>query len=177
MSAVLANAAIPTLFPQMTVMGIALVPVVLIESAIVWKPMAIRFRKALVDVGLANFVTTIVGIPLFWVLTFALGLVATSGGTTDRDSPIRMLGSIALGLTWIPDYLPLSGVPALTTALLLFVPCFLISLLVEWWVLIHCWTDKRHRAVFLAVLRANVWSCLFLFVAGSLWTISNLQTS
>lgn len=164
------------LFPQLILMGIAFIPVVLIESAIVWKPMGIRFPKAVLDVGLANLCTTILGVPFAWGLMFALDLLSTSGGTAlGMDSPAKMLAAVTLQAAWLVPY---EGhlswmVPAAATVLL--IPCFLISLQIERWVLTFRWSEKERSAVFSAVFRANVWSYVFLFVAGSLWTVSNTK--
>lgn len=155
-------------------MGLAFVPVVLLESAIVWKPMGIRFPKALLDVGLANLCTTILGVPLAWGLMFVLELVSTSGGTAlGMDSPAKMLAAVTLQAAWLVPYESHLAwmIPAAATVLL--IPCFLVSLLIEWWVLVYRWAEKDRSSVFSVVFRANVWSYLLLFMAGSSWTVSS----
>lgn len=176
MTPIFANAGVPMIFPQVILMGLAFLPVVFIESAIVWKPMGIRFPKALLDVGLANLCTTIIGVPIAWAAMFALQLVSTGGGRPlGMDSPTQMLAAVTLQAAWLVPYEDhLSWmIPAAATFLL--IPCFLISVLIERWVLACRWPERPQSAVFSTVLRANIWSYVFLFVAGSLWTVWNLR--
>ena len=163
------------IFPQVILMGIALVPVVLIESAIVRKPMAVRFPKVLLDVGLANVCTTLIGVPLAWGAMLGLSLLTTGGHALGMSTPARMLAAVTLQAAWLVPYEDhlFWMIPAAATALL--IPCFVASVIIERWVLAWRWRDQECRAVFNAVLRANVWSYVFLFTAGSVWLILSLR--
>ena len=108
---------------------------------------------------------------------FVIDLLSTSGGRAlGIDTPIQKLGAVTLQAAWLVPYETHLRwmIPAAATVLL--VPCFLMSLLIERWVLVRCWAEKDRSAVFSTVLHANVWSYLFLFLAGSLWTVINLKS-
>src|SRR6185503_18545460 len=96
MAPIFANVGVPMIFPQMFLMGIAFLPVVFIESAIVRKPMGIRYPKALRDVGLANLCTTILGVPFAWGAMFALDLVSTGGRGLGAETPVQKLATVTL---------------------------------------------------------------------------------
>ncbi len=171
MTPILANVGVPMIFPQFILMAFAFVPVVVIEALLVRRAMGLTIRSALKDVAIANLWTTLLGVPLAWIIMFIIELVGTSGGTAlGMNTPARMLASVTLQAAWLVPYEQhlVWMVPAAATFLL--VPCFLISLVIERWVLVRRWSDRDRKAVFSAVLRANVWSYLFLFLAGSLWT-------
>jgi hypothetical protein len=169
MPPILANVGVPMIFPQMALMGVGFLPVVLIEAAIVRRPMAIRYPKALVDVGLANLCTTVLGVPFAWGVMFALDLVSTGGRGLGAETPVQKLAAVTLQAAWLAPYEEQLScmIPAAATVLL--IPCFVVSLLIERWVLVRRWPERDRSAVFSAVLRANVCSYLFLFIAGSLW--------
>ena len=176
MSPILANVGVPMVFSQVILMGFAFLPVVLIESVIVRKQLAIPPRRVLKDVGVANLCTTLLGVPLAWGAMLLLELASTNGGTAlGMDSPAKMLAAVTLQAAWLVPYEDELHwmIPAASSVLL--IPCFVLSLIIERWVLVRRWKEREHPAVFSAVLRANVWSYLFLFIAGSLWTVSKLR--
>jgi hypothetical protein len=67
---------------------------------------------------------------------------------------------------------PPSSWPAQATFLL--IQCFLISVAMERWVLLQCWTNRDRTQVRAVVLRANILSYLLLLIAGSLWTAGSV---
>lgn len=171
MTLLLANVGVPMVFPQVILMAVALLPIVLIESTVVRKPMEIPVRRAFWDVGLANVCTTLLGVPLAWGVMLGLHLLTTGGSALGIDSPAKMLAAVTLQAAWLPPYEDhLSWmIPAAATVLLF--PSFVASVFIERWVLVRRWRDHDRRAIFSAVLRANVRSYGFLFAAGSLWLI------
>jgi len=156
-------------------MGIAVLPVVLIESAIVHKPMSIPVRRVFLDVGVANVCTTILGVPLAWGVMLGLHMLTTGGSALGMDTPAKMLAAVTLQAAWLIPYEDhlFWMIPAAATVLL--IPCFWASVIIERWVLVRRWRDHERRAVFSAVFRANVWSYLFLFAAGSLWLVFSVR--
>lgn len=175
MTPLFANMGVPMIFPQVVLMGIALLPVVLIESVIVRRPMAVPFAKALLDVGLANLSTTFIGVPVAWGVMLGLSLLTTGGYALGMNTPAQMLAAVTLQAAWLiphEDHL-FWMVPA--AAMVLLIPCFLASIVIERWVLARRWPGRERHALFDAVLRANVWSYLFLFAAGSLWLMQSVR--
>jgi len=167
----LANIGIPMMLPELSLMGIALLPVILIEVAIVRRRISVPVPRAILDVGLANACTTLLGVPLAWQLMLGLDALTTGGGALGMDTPAKMLAAVTLQAAWLVPYEDHVHwmVPAAATALL--IPCFLVSVIIERWLLIWRWRDHDRRAVSSAVLWANIGSYLLLFAAGSLWCV------
>jgi len=176
MTPILANVGVPMIFPQFILIVFAFAPVVVIEALLVRKAMGLTIRSALKDVAVANLWTTLLGVPLAWIFMLIVELVGTSGGTAlGMSTPARMLASVTLQAAWLVPYEQhlVWMIPAAATFLL--VPCFVVSLVIERWVLARRWANRDRKAVFSAVLRANVGSYVFLFVAGSVWTIISFK--
>ena len=175
MTPLLANAGIPMLFPQAILMGLALFPVTIIETIIVARSLGLPKGKAFLDIGLANFYSTIFGVPLAWGLMFGLALLTGRGFAWNTDSPIEMLAAVTLEAAWLPPHYDrlFWMFPAAASALL--IPCLLVSVLIEHWYLARCWNDLDRRQVFRVVLRANLWSYLVLFAVDCSWFLSNAQ--
>jgi hypothetical protein len=176
MTPLLANVGIPMIAIQMWWMILAFIPIVLVESIIIKRRLDMRFSRILLDVGLANAVSTLMGVPLAWLFTFILEIVTTSGGTAfGLDSPLKKLIAVTLQAAWLVPY---KGqhywmVPAASTALL--IPSFLLSVPMERLVLKLRWDDQNPATVAAVVLRANVVSYLLLFLIGSIYTLFKLQ--
>ncbi len=176
MTPILANVGVPMIFPQFILMVFAFVPVVVIEALLVRKTMGLTIRGALTDVAIANLWTTLLGVPLAWIVMLVIELVGTAGGTAlGMNTPAQMLASVTLQAAWLVPYEQylVWMIPAAATFLLL--PCFVVSLVIERRVLTRRWVGRDRKAVFSAVFRANVWSYVFLFVAGSVWTIISFK--
>jgi len=76
----LANMAVPTLIPHLFWGVCALIPVILIETPFVRRHFRVPFRRALSLSAIANVISTLVGIPVAWllfvILTIPIGLGA-----------------------------------------------------------------------------------------------------
>lgn len=176
MTPLLADIGVPMIFPQVILMGFALLPVVLIETIVVRKRIMMPFSTALKHVGMANLCTTIIGVPLAWGVMLILDLVCTHGGEAwGINTPVQKLAAVTLQAAWLVPYEDELHwmIPAAATVLL--IPCFLVSVLIERWILIRLWKGQDRVAVRSAVLQANAWSYLLLAIAGVLWTVYNLK--
>jgi hypothetical protein len=175
MTPILANIGVPMLFPQFILMGIAFVPVVLIESLLVHRTVSLTFSRAVKDVAVANLWTTLLGVPLAWLVMLVLGMVTTGGYALGLDSPAKMLAAVSLQAAWLIPYEEhlFWMIPCAATVLL--IPCFVLSVIIERFVLVRRWKETDRRLVFLTVLRANIWSYIFLLVVGSLGIVSSVR--
>lgn len=175
MTPILANIGIPMLFPQVILMGIAFVPVVLIESLLVRRTVCLTLPQAVKDVAIANLWTTLLGVPLAWLVMLLLGMVTTGGHALGVDSPAKMLAAVTLQAAWLIPYEEelFWMIPCAATVLL--IPCFVLSVIIEQFVLGRRWKEVERRLVFSTVLRANTWSYIFLLVAGSWWIFSSVR--
>jgi hypothetical protein len=173
MMLIFADAGVPMLFPQVVLMGLAFVPVVLIETFLVRRSVTIPLPRTLRDVTIANLWSTLLGVPLAWLAMLFLEVVSTANSAMGMDSPAKTLAAVTLQAAWLIPYEEhlFWMIPCAATVLL--IPCFVVSVFIEHLVLARCWKEKDPKTVFFAVLRANVWSYLFLFAAGSLWIVSS----
>jgi hypothetical protein len=167
----LANIGVPMIFPQFVLMALAFGPVVLVESALIKRPLSLSLSSALKGAAVANLWTTLLGVPLAWFVMLLIGIVSTGGLALGLNSPAKALAAVTLQAAWLIPYEEhlFWMIPAAATVLL--IPCFVISVLLERWVLVRRWKATDPGIVRSAVLRANVWSYLLLLVAGSIWLI------
>ncbi len=74
-----ANAGVPMIFLTFPAMLIALLPIILIESFVINREIAISIKKAIVPCSVANAISTIAGFPLAWGLLLGFELLTTGG--------------------------------------------------------------------------------------------------
>lgn len=102
------------------------VPVVILETAIARVLLRWRLRDAFRWVVLANGVSTLVGIPLAWFVSYFLSMPA-GGGSWGDGTVVGVLRSPA----WLgPGYLNDIGWAVPLALIVLLVPCFFVS----WWI-------------------------------------------
>jgi hypothetical protein len=168
---ILANIGIPMIFPQFVLMVLAFGPVVLLESALLRRPLSLSRLSALKGAAVANLWTTLLGVPLAWLVMLIIGIVSTGGYALGLDSPAKALVAVTLQAAWLIPYEEhlFWMIPAAATVLL--IPCFVISVFIERWVLQRRWKATDSTLVRSAVLRANIWSYMLLLAAGSIWLI------
>jgi hypothetical protein len=153
MPIVLANAGIPMIFWQMPIAAAALLPVVGIEALIAWPILKQRFLSIVGNVFMANAISTFVGIPLAWIGMVIVNLVATGGTAHEFRTPMAAFKSIVLQASWLIPYehqILLWLVPAATLVLL--VPYFFVSVVVERW-----WLRRQFREVKVARIATAAW--------------------
>ncbi len=131
----LANAGVPMLFWQLPFMAMALVPIVLIEWAIVSRLISGMSWHGFWSVGLANAVSTFIGIPLAWGAMLALNVATTGTGSRGLDTPMQVFQSVVLQASWLVPYEDDLYWMIPTATLVLLVPYFLVSVFAERWVL------------------------------------------
>jgi hypothetical protein len=163
-------------FPQMVLMGFALIPVVLIETLAMRKVVGFTFPKTAGGASLANLCSTLLGVPLAWAFMFVVLLVTNGGHGLEAGTFTRYIASVTLQAAWLaPDEENLGWmIPCASTVLLL--PCFVVSVFLERAVLAKLWAEKDRKLVYAAALRANVWSYSFLFLAGTALSIYSIVT-
>ena len=134
-----ANAGIPMIFLTLPMMVIGLLPIILLEALVATRILELPFRKLLKCFSIANLVSTLVGIPVTWVLLVVLEIltgisvnfVLTGlGGAEVWESPAALVFGFILQAPWLaPSEFDLNlMIPAATLVLL--IPFFFAS----WWV-------------------------------------------
>lgn len=116
---------IAMIFPYMS---FALIPILIIESYIIKFYLDITFGKVVSRVTFANIITTLIGVPLTWVMLFILQLVMQP---VSSNYPNNVL-SIIVNSPWVIG----SNSPRTEIALMiLFAFFFLVSWKIEYWVI------------------------------------------
>lgn len=133
-SAAYANAGLPMLAIAWPGMGVALLPVVAIEVLVLRRLLrAARWRTVLVA-SVSNAVSTVVGIPLTWLVLVAAQMLTPSGGGVGPDIG-TLAGKVFAVTVQAPWLIPYDAqlywmVPAAALALL--VPFFFASWAIEY---------------------------------------------
>jgi hypothetical protein len=155
-------------------------PVIVIESLYVRLRLGTGWRNTLVSTSKANVITLLLGFPLAWLLYLVFefgffGALAATGITghlgSVENTRIGDLLTVALSAAWMGPGIAGRWVVPLAFVVLL-VPSFLVSGYVESALLGRCgWLTYEGRST-KVVWQANVFSYVFLAVAGCvlLWT-------
>lgn len=175
MAPVFANIGIPMIFPQVILMALALIPIVAVESWIIGRRLGTSQRETVGKVFAANLVTTIIGVPIAWGLMVGL-ILATDGGQVFglTKGPIGSVIGFMINAAWLSpheDHL-FWMIPAAATILL--IPSFLISVPLERLVVKSFWSERDAGEIKGAVLMANVWSYVMLFLLGCGWLLISI---
>lgn len=169
-----ADAGIPMISVSYPIVVGLLVFVILIEAAYFRSRVRASWRSALLRLGIANLFTTLLGFPITWVVMFVLemGTWTVLDLLTQRypelsrfiDTPA---GHVLLFPVTAASIDPTDSVFVAGGAfLVLLVPSFFLSAWLEAkWVVRKGWEGDA-QAARSAVWRANLWSYLFLAVAG-----------
>jgi len=179
----LANTGIPMVFMTIPFMMLALIPVILVETLVVWRITGATLRKALSVMTAANIITTVVGLPLANLLTWFMALCAgpfTVHIRNTADMPHRMLLKATLMNWYYCDNYWVIGpngrvVRPLLHEVVWYMPlalavAFLVNLLVSHWLEYRymCTELEAPRPLLRrASFRANVCS-YFVLVLGAL---------
>ena len=135
MATLLANAGVPMIFWQMPVALVVLLPIVLLESLVALPILKQPVGPVALRVLAANALSTFVGVPIAWIGMLIVNIVTTGTRAHGFDTPWDAFQSIVLQASWLVPYENqlVWLIPAATLTLL--VPYFLVSVLVERWLL------------------------------------------
>lgn len=151
-----ANAGVPMLFIVMPVLGMSIIPIIFIETIYLSKKLELTTSIAFMTTTISNFVSTIVGIPITWLLLVIIQMFIGGSGAFGLDTTLGKVLSVTLQAAWLIPYeadlhwmIPAAG-------LVLLVPFFFAS----WWseYLVSKKILKEHPAqsVKIAVRTANM---------------------
>lgn len=163
---------LPMIFPSIVLMAVALVPIVFIEAYIVATKLRVNLKKVFAPVTIANLVSTLVGIPVTWLVLALLQIGSVFVfGTIAKWIPSTDLYSITLGAPWIYPGHDNEKLIILGAMLFLLIPYGLASWAVEYMV-VKAMLSKKHDLVDfsknlkVAVGKANLvsYSLLAIFV-------------
>ena len=148
-------------------MLIALVPVVLVEAFVLSRRLNLTFAHVVKPVAYANVFSTLIGVPLTWVVLAALEM-GTGGGSFDGFETTRQK---FLAVTWqapwlmshdAHDYELRWMMPV--AMLVLLVPFFFASWLTEYWIMVLYVKSISRRQLNRGMLVANLASYVLLLL-------------
>jgi hypothetical protein len=186
MKPMLADVGVPMIFVQMPAMVFAFIPVVIIEAIITRRWLSLSYSQAFKGSFLANLFSTLIGIPLAWLIMFLIEMIVMYPTAMAADhwhwhwinSPIFGILALPIGMAWLaPDEQNLFWMIPIASALLL-VPSFFISVWLERWAYKKCWTNLNLELTKIrnAVFKANLVSYAALFVIACCWLAYNVIT-
>jgi hypothetical protein len=124
-----ANAGVPMLFLAMPAFLMSLVPIIAIETIYISKGLELSFGQSLKTVSISNVASTLIGIPLTWLLLVLVQVVTGGGGAYGINSAMGKVLAVTWQAPWLIPYeedlnwmIPVAG-------LVLLVPFFFAS----WW--------------------------------------------
>lgn len=172
MSVLLANAGVPMLGVQMGLMVLALIPIVVVEGAILRVRLAKPLSQSLFASAIANLASTFVGLPLTWTALVCAELASGSDAYHPLETPLQRIVAVTLQAPWLGPY-ESDDLRWMTPAasLVLLVPFFFVSALVESALVSRLWKDLPRRRVRAATWIANALSYAGLVVYAAGWLL------
>lgn len=154
----LANVGIPMLIVLWPLQWLSLIVVVAVESWLVARTIGVPLATVVKQVGFANLISTLIGVPIAWVVMFAIQVV--TGITLWKltgDSASGPLG-LVLNAAWVGD----NKTEVRVAVVVLSIAFCTASILIERWWLSRKMAEIDQRALRCGVLLANVTSYVIL---------------
>jgi len=126
-----ADAGVPMLVLLWPAAWALLVPVVLLEAEVARRRLALPYRDGLRVAGVANAVSTFVGIPVTWGVLVVVELVATGGRALGLGTLAGRIAAVTVQSPWLIPYEADLDWMIPVAALVLCVPFFFMSVFVE----------------------------------------------
>jgi len=152
-----ANVGLPMIALAMPAFVVALIPIILIEAYVVARE-GFPFKGALQRNAISNAVTTFIGIPLTWgvLLLLQIATVGTDCSEATGTWPQRIFAVIA-NSPWMCPFEPALVKWMVPTAMLiLLVPFFFVSWLIEAWIIRMIGKSFEGPRITAVCLRANL---------------------
>ncbi len=151
-----ANAGVPMIFLAMPALGLSIIPIIIIEAMFLSKKLELTTTSAFKTTTISNLVSTIVGIPLTWLLLVLIQMLAGGGGAYGLDTTLGKVLSVTLQAAWLIPYesdlhwmIPVAG-------LVLLVPFFFASWWSEYFVTKKMLKEHSAQRVKIVVRNANI---------------------
>ena len=172
-----ANAGVPMIFLAMPALGLSIIPIIIIEAIYLSKKLELAAPSAFKTTSISNLVSTIVGIPLTWLLLVLIQMLAGGGGAFGLDTTLGKVLSVTFQAAWLIPYesdlywmIPVAG-------LVLLVPFFFVSWWSEYFVSKKMLKEHSSQKVKIAVRNANIitYALLTLWPIG-FWVLNSAKT-
>jgi hypothetical protein len=159
-----ADMGLPMIVVTMPLMVIALIPVIIIEALILGRRMRTTFKSVLWPVSAANLVSTLIGIPVTWILLVGLEIITGGGGTFGLDTALGRFLSVTWQSPWLIPYehnfywmIPMAQ-------LVLLIPFFFASYFIERLIVKRMMPKEDPKEVKRGVFTANLGSYALLSI-------------
>ena len=124
-----ANAGVPMIFLVMPVFALSLIPIIIIETIYISKMLELSGKHSAKTVTISNLVSTIVGIPLTWIILVVIQMVTGGGSAYGLNTAATKILAVTWQAPWLIPYeselhwmVPVAG-------FFLLIPFFFVS----WW--------------------------------------------
>jgi hypothetical protein len=169
-----ADMGVPMIFITLPGMMVALLPIIVVETLVLAKRLALPSRTILKAAAASNAISTLIGIPVAWLMLVVLQIGTGGGKAYGISTPVTKFMAVTWQAPWlIPYESDLDWmVPAASFALLL--PFFLASLSVELRVNRWMLPDAERSSLRAATWDANLVSYVLLAVSIAAWLVAVL---
>lgn len=158
-----ANAGVPMLALAWPAQWLTLVPIIVIECVVLSRTLGIPFRQLIRPVGKANFLSTLVGIPLAWLamllLAFVVGLGLSLVPSSIQIPQAMHYALFPLTSAWVTGTSPWQVYFAFV---ILAVPFCAASVFIEEGVLQKAFPENNQSVIHTTTVKANVISYIML---------------
>jgi len=125
---------LPMIFPAMYLMILALGPIIFIEAFAI-RSLKRSLERTVLSVTVANFASTIVGIPGTWGVLYLFQMATSWAGSTQTGSALDIFLAVTLQSPWVTPRGPEYDWIVYAAGLFLLVPFFFASWILEYWVI------------------------------------------
>jgi hypothetical protein len=182
----IADAGLPMIALTFPAMVILLIPVIVVEALLCRRWLRLSTWQALKSNAVANSASTVVGIPVAWVVMLFVqnglaGVVSTTQAAHNWNGPLANVIVVVVNSAWLG---PIEGsnwaIPMATLVLL--IPFFFASYGIEYFVVRSMVgapeggpANLAYRRVRIAVRNANLITYGAMFVFTSIWLLASLR--
>lgn len=171
----LANAGLPMLAVQLPLLAGLIVPIIVLEAAILIKKLHLPWRRALSLSAVANAASTLVGVPLTWAVLFGLQVLVGGAAAHGLSTAAGRFHSAVLQAPWLMPYQSDFYWLIPTANLVLLSPYFLVSGFAELWVVRRQRSDLDPGRTKAAVWLANAATYGLLLLGSIAWLIRSVD--
>ncbi len=176
------NVGLPMLVLALPGMIIGLIPIIMIETWHIQRSLRIPYRRALKAVSIANLESTLLGIPLTWIVWIIVatilgffGYYIAQGLNISLPDSAGMVFAVTIGAAWLgPTESSLYWMIP-TASFVLLIPFFYVSWLLERSMVKRFLKEFSWEEVKMATFTANLYSYGFLGIIVLGWLIVSIS--
>jgi len=150
-----ANIGVPMIFVTMPAMLIGLIPIIAIEAYLIKNQLNLLPKKAIISSGVANALSTLIGVPLTWGALVLVQMVTGGGGAHGLQTFFQKFLAVTWQAPWLIPYESDLAWMIPTAMLVLLIPFFLVSWRVEYFIIKKMNKQIDAGAVKATCLKAN----------------------